>query len=274
MTTIAAPARPNRGRLLADTAVITRRNLRHTLRIPGVLPLSAVMPVIFILMFTYVFGGAVTASLPPGAENEYVNWLIPGLIAQFALFSGANTAAGMADDLQRGSVDRFRSLPMARLAVPAGRTIADLVRAVFTIGVMLGVGALIGFRWQTSLLEVLAAVGVALAFAFSIAWMMVTVGLLIRSAEAVQAAVYMLVFPLGFTSAVFVPVETMPTWLQTFAAHQPVTVVANAMRGLMLGPDAIPDGHTITGDLLWTLGWSAAFVTVFAPLAARAYKRA
>ncbi|MFC3490943.1 ABC transporter permease [Glycomyces rhizosphaerae] len=274
MTALAAPARPSTGRLVTDTAVITRRNLRHILRIPGVLPLSAVMPVIFILMFTYVFGGAVTGSLPPGAEDEYVNWLIPGLIAQFALFSGANTAAGMADDLQRGSVDRFRSLPMARLAVPAGRTIADLVRAVFTILVMLGVGALIGFRWQTSVLEVLAAIGVALAFAFSIAWMMVTLGLLIRSAEAVQAAVYMLVFPLGFTSAVFVPVETMPDWLQTFAAHQPVTVVANAMRGLMLGPDAIPNGHTVTGDLLWTLAWSAGLVILFAPLAVRAYRRA
>ncbi|GAB3644485.1 ABC transporter permease [Glycomyces tarimensis] len=273
MTASAATGSPT-GRLLTDTAVITRRNLRRTIRTPGVLPLSAVMPVIFILMFTYVFGGAVSATLPPGAEDAYVNWLIPGLIAQFALFSGANTAAGMAEDLQRGAVDRFRSLPMARLAVPAGRTIADLARALLTVLVMLGVGAVIGFRWQSDLLSVLAAVAVALVFSFGVAWMMVTVGLLIRSAEAVQAAVYLLVFPLGFTSAVFVPVGTMPGWLQAFAAHQPVTVVANAMRGLMLGPDAIPAGHTVVGDVLWTLGWSLALVLLFAPLAAHAYNRA
>lgn len=273
MTAITTTSSPT-GRMLADTAVITRRNLRHTLRIPGVLPLSAIMPVIFILMFTYVFGGAVTASLPLGAEDAYINWLIPGLIAQFALFSGANTAAGMADDLQKGTIDRFRSLPMARLAVPAGRTIADLTRALFTVLVMLGVGAIIGFRWQTDILSILAAIGIALAFSFSVAWMMVTVGLHIRSAEAVQAAVYILVFPLGFTSAVFVPVDTMPGWLQAFAAHQPVTVIANAMRGLMLGPDAIPSGHAVTSDVLWTLGWSAAIIAIFAPLATRAYKRA
>jgi ABC-2 type transport system permease protein/oleandomycin transport system permease protein len=163
---------------------------------------------------------------------------------------------------------------MARLAVPAGRTLADLVRSLFTVLVMLGVGALIGFRWQTSVLEVLAAIGVVLAFTLSVAWMMVTVGLLVRSAEAVQAAVYMLVFPLGFTSAVFVPVETMPDWLQAFAAHQPVTVVADAMRGLMLGPDALPAGHTVTGDVLWTLGWTAALIALFVPLAVRVYKRA
>jgi ABC transporter DrrB family efflux protein len=260
-------------RTARDVTVLTRRNLRHTARLPGVLLLSLAMPVIFILMFTAVFGGAVGAALPPAAAGRYVNWLVPGLLAQFALFGGAGTAAGLADDLAKGSIDRFRSLPMARIAVLAGRTLSDLVRSALTLTLMAAVGFAIGFRWQTDLLGVLGGIGVALTFGYAWSWVMAVVGLLVRTAEAVQAAVYIVVFPLGFTSAVFVPTQTMPAWLQPFAAHQPVTVTANAVRGLILGPGALPAGQTVAGQTAMTLLWAAAITAVCVPLAVRAYRR-
>ncbi|SDU25276.1 ABC transporter permease [Jiangella alkaliphila] len=275
MTTATAPLVRPRGtrRTVADIWTVTRRNLRHTVRLPGVLVLSATMPVIFILMFTFVFGGAIEGVLPAAAAGEYVNWLVPGLIAQFALFGGAATAAGLADDLTSGTVDRFRSLPMSRLAVLAGRTFSDLFRSAVTVTLMLGVGILIGFRWQTSPAGLIAGIGVALAFSYGMSWLMALVGLVVRSAEAVQAAVYIVVFPLGFTSAVFVPAETMPGWLEPFATHQPVTVAAGALRGLMLGEGALPPGQTVAGQVTLTLLWAAVFTVVFAPLAVRVFSR-
>jgi len=264
---------PGLRRTVRDIAVLTRRNLRHTVRLPGVLLLSSIMPVVFILMFTYVFGGAVQGALPPAAGDRYVNWLVPGLLAQFALFAGAGTAAGLADDLAKGSIDRFRSLPMARVAVLAGRTLSDLCRSALTLTIMSVVGFAIGFRWQTDLLGMLGGVAVALAFGYAWSWVMAAVGLLVRTAEAVQAAVYIVVFPLGFTSAVFVPTQTMPSWLQPFAAHQPVTVTANAVGGLILGPDALSAGQTVAGQVGLTLLWATAITAVCVPLAVRAYRR-
>jgi ABC-2 type transport system permease protein/oleandomycin transport system permease protein len=265
---------PGIRRSLRDIAVLTRRNLLHTVRLPGVLLVSSVMPVVFIVMFTAVFGGAVQGVLPPAAHGKYINWLVPGLLAQFALFLGAGTAAGLADDLAKGSIDRFRSLPMARVAVLAGRTLSDLCRSALTLSVMTVVGVLLGFRWQTSLPELLAAIGVALLFGYAWSWVMALVGLLVRSAEAVQAAVYTVVFPLGFTSAVFVPAQTMPGWLEPFAAHQPVTVTANAVRGLILGDGALPAGQSVAGQVLLTVVWAAAITVAFVPLAVRVYRRA
>jgi ABC transporter DrrB family efflux protein len=260
-------------RTLSDISAITRRNLLHTIRLPGVLLVSSIMPVIFILMFTYVFGGAMRAALPAAAAGRYVNWLVPGLIAQFALFAGSATAAGLADDLRAGSIDRFRSLPMSRLAVLAGRTFSDLVRSAVTIALMLAVGFAIGFRYQTSVAGLLGGVAVALAFGYALSWVMAVVGLLVRSAEAVQAAVYIVVFPLGFTSAVFVPTQTMPGWLQPFAAHQPVTIAANALRGLILGPGALPAGQSVAGQVAASLAWAAAITATFAPIAVHTYRR-
>lgn len=267
----ARPAGPMR--VLSDVAVLTRRSLLHTVRLPGVLVLSATMPVIFILMFTYVFGGALEAALPPAAEGEYVNWLVPGLIAQFALFGSAATAAGLADDLTSGTIDRFRSLPMSRLAVLAGRTFSDLFRSTLTITLMLLVGIAIGFRWQTNVAGLLAGLGVVIVFSYGVSWAMALVGLVVRSAEAVQAAVYMVVFPLGFTSGVFVPTQTMPGWLEPFATHQPVTVASNAVRGLMLGEGALAPGQSVAGQVVLTVVWAGALIAVFAPLAVRAYGR-
>lgn len=265
------PPGPRRG--VRDIAVLTRRTMLHTVRLPGVLLVSSIMPVVFILMFTYVFGGAVQAALPPVTGGKYVNWLVPGLLAQFALFGGAATAAGLADDLAKGTIDRFRSLPMARVAVLAGRTFSDLFRSALTLTLMAAVGFLIGFRWQTSLVGLLAGIAVALAFGYAWSWAMAVVGLLIRTAEAVQAAVYIVVFPLGFTSAVFVPAQTMPAWLRPFAAHQPVTVTANAVRGLVLGPGALPPGQTVAGQVGLALLWATAITVVCVPFAVRAYRR-
>jgi ABC transporter DrrB family efflux protein len=275
MTAVAASGLrpPGLRRTARDIAVLTRRNLLHTVRLPGVLVLSSVMPVVFILMFTYVFGGAVAQALPPAAAGKYVNWLVPGLLAQFALFGGAGTAAGLADDLAKGTIDRFRSLPMARVAVLAARTLSDLCRSALTLTLMATVGFAIGFRWQTDLLGLLGGIGVALGFGYGWTWAMALVGLLVRTAEAVQAAVYIVVFPLGFTSAVFVPAETMPSWLRPFAAHQPVSVTANAVRGLVLGPDALPAGQTVAGQVGLTFLWAAGIIVVCVPLAVRAYRR-
>ncbi|WP_159451088.1 ABC transporter permease [Micromonospora cremea] len=264
---------PGLRRAARDIVVLTQRNLLHTVRLPGVLLVSSIMPVVFIVMFTYVFGGAVQTALPPATGGKYVNWLVPGLLAQFALFGGAGTASGLADDLAKGTIDRFRSLPMARVAVLAGRTFSDLVRSTGTLTLMAGVGFLIGFRWQTSFLGLVAGVVVALAFGYAWSWAMAVVGLVVRTAEAVQAAVYVVVFPLGFTSAVFVPAQSMPAWLQPFATHQPVTATANAVRGLILGPGALPAGQTVGAQVGLALLWATAITAACVPLAVRAYRR-
>jgi len=271
--TAVAAGQGSLARAVSDTAVITRRNLVRTLRQPDVLVLSASMPVIFIVMFTSVFGGAVQAALPPAAAGRYANWLIPGLLAQFALFSGGATASGLVEDLAKGVIDRFRSLPMARSAVLAGRTLSDLVRSALTLTLMLAVGFAIGFRPQAGALGLVGALAVALAFGYACSWVMALVGLVVRSAEAVQAAVFMAVFPLAFTSSVFVPTQTMPAWLRPFAANQPVTVASNALRGLVLGQGALPPGRTVTGQVVLAVAWAAAITAAFAPLAVRAYRR-
>jgi ABC transporter DrrB family efflux protein len=258
-------------RAVSDIAVITRRNLLFTVRLPQVLVLSSIMPVIFILMFTYVFGGAIQGALPPAAAGRYVNWLVPGLLAQFALFGGSGTASGLAEDLAKGVIDRFRSLPMASSAVLAGRTLSDLVRLALTLTLMVGVGYGIGFRPQTGFGSLLGALAVGLGFGYAWSWVMALLGLVVRSAEAVQAAVYMVVFPLAFTSSVFVPTQTMPSWLQPFAANQPVTVATNALRGLVLGQGALPQGRTVAGQVALALLWVVTITAVFVPLAVRTY---
>jgi ABC transporter DrrB family efflux protein len=272
-TTITPTVHSSAARPVSDVAVITRRNLLHTLRLPQVLVLSASMPVIFILMFTYVFGGAIQGALPPAAAGRYVNWLLPGLLAQFALFGGSGTASGLAEDLAKGVIDRFRSLPMAGSAVLAGRTLSDLARSALTLTLMLAVGFAIGFRPQTGLGGLLAALAVGLLFGYAWSWVMALLGLLVRTAEAVQAATYLVVFPLAFTSSVFVPTQTMPGWLQPFAANQPVTVATNALRSLILGQGALPSGQTVAWQVVLALVWAGAIIAVFAPLAVRAYRR-
>jgi len=260
-------------RTIVHTGVITRRNLLVNVRLPDVLILSTVQPVVFMLMFLYVFGGAIQAALPAAAHGQYVYWLIPGVLAQSAVFGSAPTAYGLNNDTTTGVLDRFRSLPMARSAVLAGRTLSDLLRNTVILGLQLAVGTLLGFRWQNGITGLLAALAVALAFGYACSWLMAYLGLTIRNSEAIQAAIYLVVFPMTLTSSVFLPTRTMPGWLQAFAEHQPVTVVANALRGLTLGPGALPAGHTVAGETLLALAWTAGILTLFAPLAIRSYRR-
>lgn len=277
MTAPTAAARTRVGLAAAatDILVITRRNLLRNIRLPQLLVFATVQPVMFLLLFNFVFGGAIGAAIPPAAGGEYINWLMPGLLVQISAFGAGQTAVGLAEDLGKGVIDRFRSLPMARSAVLAGRTFADLARNAAVMTLMLAVGFLVGFRFQAGVLGFLAAAGIALAFSYGMSWAMANIGLLVRSPEAVQTAVFLPVFPLVFASSIFVPTETMPTWLRVFADHQPVTVVTNALRGLLLGGDALlSPGQSVGGAVLTALAWILAIVAVSAPLAVRQYRRA
>ncbi len=260
-------------RALTHTAVLTRRNLLANLRLPDVLLLSTIQPVTFMLMFLYVFGGAIESALPPVAQGAYINWLIPGILAQSAVFGAGPTAYGLNNDRATGVIDRFRSLPMARSAVLAGRTLADLTRSTAILLLQLGVGVALGFRWQANVFGLAAGVAVALAFGYACSWIMATLGLAVRNTEAIQAAVYLVVFPFTLVSSVFLPTRTMPGWLQTFAENQPITIVANALRGLMLGQGALVPGQTVTGQTMLAIAWTAAILAVFAPLSVRVYRR-
>lgn len=258
---------------LKDTAVITRRNLLRNLRLPQLLVFSTVQPVMFLLLFNFVFGGAIGGSLPPAAGGEYINWIVPGLIVQVAAFGAGQTALGLTEDLSKGVIDRFRSLPMARSAVLAGRTVSDLIRNGFVIVLMLAVGMLIGFRWQTNLFGMVGGLLVAMTFAYSLSWVMATVGLAVKNPEAAQTAVFLPVFPLVFASSVFVPTQTMPGWLRAFADNQPITITANALRGLILGEGALAPGQTVAGQVGLSLAWALGITAVFAPLAVAIYRR-
>ncbi len=267
---LAMPRR--RSGTLAHTAVLARRSLLATFRLRDVLVLSAAQPIVFMLLFLYVFGGAIEAALPPAAGGAYVNWLVPGILAQFAVFGASATAYGLSNDRASGVIDRLRSLPMSRSAVLTGRTLADLARSGAILLLQFGVGVLLGFRPRAGVLGLLATLGLALAFGYACSWVMATIGLAVRNTEAIQATVYSVAFPLTLLSSVFLPTQTMPHWLQSFADHQPVTAVANAMRGLVLGPDALPPGRSVTGQTLIALAWIAAILAVVVPLATRTYR--
>jgi ABC transporter DrrB family efflux protein len=263
---------------VTDTLVITRRNLVRVVRLPQLLIFATIQPVMFLFLFNYVFGGAITQSLPPGVDEliggKYIIFLLPGLMVQISTFGAGQTALGLTEDLSNGVIDRFRSLPMARSAVLAGRTLADLARNAFVMTLMILIAFVLGFRWQTSLLGFLAGFGLVLLFSYALSWVMATIGLLVRNPEAAQSAVFLPVFPFVFASAVFLPTQTMPGWLQAFANNQPITVIANAMRGLMVGPELLPPGQTVAGEVGLALAWIAAITAVFAPLAVRVYRRA
>ncbi len=261
-------------RTVRDIAVITKRNVLRNVRLPQLLLFATIQPVMFLLLFNYVFGGSIGQSPQLAQFGGYINWLIPGIIMQSAVFGSSQTAIGLTEDLQAGVIDRFRSLPMARSAVLAGRTISDLLRNAFVSGLMLTVGALIGFRYQTSFAELVFGFLLAMGFAFSFSWVMASVGLAVKDTETAQVAGFIPLFPLVFASSVFVSVESLPSWLRVFADHQPITVLANAIRGLFLGEAALPAGTTVSGTVLAALGWTFGILAVFFPLSVRLYRRA
>jgi ABC-2 type transport system permease protein/oleandomycin transport system permease protein len=248
---------------VSDTLTITRRNLLVWLRVPAYIVFTVIQPVIFVLMFRYVFGGAISI---PG-NVSYVDFLIPGIIAQTAAFATFGTAIALAQELQKGVIDRLRSMPMARSAVLAGRLTADTIRMTVTILIVLGVGYLVGFRFQNGLWPAVGMILLAIVFGVAICCIAAYTGLAIGDEESVQAFGLIWLFPLTFLSSAFVPISTMPGWLQAFANNQPVTYVVDTMRALALG-GAVWD--SFWKSALWLIG----IFVVFAPLAVRAYKRA
>ena len=248
----------------SDAMAITRRNLIKYLRVPNLIVFSTVQPVMFVLLFAYVFGGAIKGALPP--KVHYIDFLMPGIVVQTVVFGSTQTGVGLAEDMTKGIIDRFRSLPMARSAVLAGRTISDTVRNLAVVLLMVLVGTLIGFRIHTGVLPALVALGVALGFGFAMSWISATIGLVLRDVETAQSASFVWIFPLVFASSVFVPLRTMPGWLQTFARANPITNVANALRALTLG------GAT-TRPLLYALAWLSAILVTFARVATRQYRK-
>lgn len=242
---------------LSDAAVLARRNLLHYLRVPSLVVFSIVTPVMFILLFAYVFGGAISV---PGMR--YIDFLMGGILVQTVAFGSTETGVGLADDLAHGMVDRLRALPMARSAVLAGRTVADAARHAFMVVMMAGVGVVIGFRPQGGVARAALALGVVVAFGFALSWVSAAIGLAVRNVEATQMAGILWTFPLTFTSSAFVPVESMPGWLQAWAGVNPLTVTVDAVRNLLLGRPA-------GADLVQALLWIAAILAVFVPLAVR-----
>jgi ABC-2 type transport system permease protein len=261
------PAGPSHADLywtFADALAVTWRNLLQYIRIPQLLVFSTIQPVMFVLLFVFVFGGAIASSVPGG---NYVNFLMPGIFVQTAVFGATATGIGLAEDLGRGMIDRFRSLPMARSAVLAGRTFADLIRNVFVVVLMTVVGVLVGFKpLEGGLPGYLLMLAIIVLFGFAFSWISALIGLLVKDTESVQAAGFIWIFPLTFASSAFVPVETMPDWLQPIAKINPITVTVNAGRSLLGGSATL---ETVLPPLIWI----AAILVVFVPLAVRAYRR-
>ena len=273
-----APTEPDGSTLtwaVKDTLALAKRNLLHYTRVPQLLVFTFVQPIMFVLLFRYVFGG--TIQVPNVA---YVDYLMPGIFGQIVVFGATATAIGLAEDMGSGIIERFRSLPMVRMSVLAGRTGADIVRNLGVVIVMMIVGIAVGFRPHGGVLGILAGCLLVLAFAFALSWIMALVGLKVANAEAAQAVSFPLLFPLTFASAAFVPVNSMPGWLQVFAAHQPVTVVVNAARGLMLGPDVASNlekfgvFNTSTGGyVLQSIAWIVVILAIFVPLSVRQFNK-
>ena len=252
---------------VSDTLTITRRNLLVWTRVPAYLVFTVIQPVIFVLLFRYVFGGAI----PVHTVGGYVNYLIPGITAQTAAFATFGTAIALAIELRKGVIDRLRSMPMARSAVLAGRLVADTGRMTVTILIIIGVGYAVGFRFDNGFVPAVAMIVLAIVFGVAICCISAYTGLAIGDEESVQAFGLIWLFPLTFLSSAFVPIATMPGWLQAFANHNPVTFVVNAMRAMALGGPLEP---TLWPNVWRSVIWLAGIFIVFVPLAVRAYKRA
>jgi ABC transporter DrrB family efflux protein len=249
-------------RLVNDTLIIAERNLIRLPRKPELLLAFTVQPIMFLLLFRYVFGGAINTG-----GISYVDFLIPGIIVQNIAFGGFVTALGLNEDVHKGLIDRFRSLPMARPAVLAGRTLADLVTNLLSICVLVVTGVIIGFSFTTSVLDVIAGFGLLLLIGYAFSWVFALVGLLASTPESANSAGFISIFPLTFISSAFVPVNTMPAVLKAFAQVNPFTIMVNAMRALWIGQ---PAHNYVWGAVVWAL----VILIVFAPLAVARYRRA
>ena len=249
-------------RLVPDTLVMAERNLIRLTRTPDMVLGFTIQPIMFVLLFAYVFGGAIGT---PG--YDYVDFLIPGIIVQNIAFGGFATALGLAEDMGKGLIDRFRSLPTARASVLAGRTLADVLTNTLSVVVLVVTGLIIGFGFRTSALEVLAGLGILLLFGFAFSWIFALIGMSVSTPEAANGVGFTLIFPITFISSAFVPVESMPNGLEQVADANPVSAVVDAMRALWL--DA-PAGNSIP----LAIGWSLVLIALFAPLAIARYRKA
>jgi ABC transporter DrrB family efflux protein len=247
---------------VSDTLVLARRSLFRIRRQPDLLIGFTVQPVIFVLLFVYVFGGAIAT---PGLD--YVDFLMPGIIVQSMVFGGFVTALGLAEDLKKGLIDRFRSLPMWGPAVVSGRILADVGTNVLQLVVMFAVGILVGFRFSTSVPEVVAGIALLLLIGYAFSWVFAFIGLTASSPEAANAYGFTILFPLTFVSSAFVPVDSMPDWLQPIAEYNPFTTMVDAARALFVGT---PAGNDVWGAVAWAFG----IIAVFGVLSVWRYRRA
>jgi oleandomycin transport system permease protein len=259
---VVARAPRRRWPLLRHSLVLAKRGLINIIRTPEALIDVTLQPIIFLLMFTYIFGGAISH----GSTHAYLQFLLPGILGQTIAMGGIAIGVNLNNDITKGIFDRFRSLPIARSAPLIGAVLADVARYAILCVVCLGFGYVLGFRAHTGVLEVLAACGLSIAFALCLSWASVFVGMLARTAGSVQGIMTLIVLPLSFGSNTFVPTKTMPGWLQSFVNVNPLSHLVAAVRGLLLG-------GPVGSHVLWTLGWMGALLVVFVPLAMRAYRR-
>ena len=245
----------------ADSLEMVRRNLIRIRRTPELLLDVTVTPIMFVLLFRYVFGGAINTG-----DTSYVNYLMAGIFVQTIVFASIYSSVLLANDLEKGMIDRFRSLPMSQSAVITGRTFTDLLRGALAVAVMWLVGLLVGFSPQGGVLSWAGAIGLLLLFGFALSWVGVALGMLMRTPEAVNGVIFVAVFPLTFASSAFVPTDTMPSWLQAFAERQPMTLVINAVRDLVLGGSGGP-------DLLAAVAWTVGVLVIFFPIGVWLYQR-
>lgn len=262
-------AREQTTSLLTSTAEVAKRTVRQFVRTPQLIVVGTIQGAMFLLIFRYVFGGAIDT----GGGVSYVDFLVPGFVVTSVLFAGMGAAAGVAEDRQRGLYDRLRSLPIPRSAVLSGRALADTGLLTWNLAITVAVGFAVGFRLHGEAFAGLAAFGLCVLFGFAFAWMFITVGLVAGNAQAAQGMALM-VFPLTFVSSAYVPVDTLPGWMQAVAEHQPITYMVDTVRSLSLGSESEALlghdlGHYLTGSLLW----SVALIAVFAPLAVWRFRK-
>jgi len=260
--TIAPVRRSPVAAFAADTRVIARRNLLTLIRTPQVVVFASLQPVIFVLLFRYVFGGSIHV---PG-YSSYADYLIPGIVVQTTVFGGSSLTVRVAEDMAKGITDRFRSLPMSRTAILAGATIASVARTTFTLILVTLVGIAVGFRFHTPATHIVLAFLVAIAFGYAFAWFFTLVGILVRSTEAAQLAAFLPIFPLVFAASTFTSPKTMPSWLRAFADNQPITQVVDSIRALTQGVDPA------TGPTLRALAWSVGILAVCAFASVRRFR--
>lgn len=256
-----APPPVPQNSFVTDAMTMTKRNLLRLRRTPQIMIFAVSGPIVFVILFDIVFGGSVTTG-----QSNYIDFLIPGVLIQTAVFDGTNTAIALTEDLQRGSIDRFRSLPIRRSAVLIGRTATDLVRGTVTALVVVAFGLMLGFRPSEGPLALLGAVALAIAFGYTFNWAYAYFGLKLKDPTVVGSAGYLPILPLVFVASTFAPVENMPGWLQSVAEHQPVTVTVDAVRAIMHGGD-------IAGPLTQSILWIVALLALWTTLATRTFNR-